>query len=54
MKSFRKEITEQIERILKLSEYYPKKVQRTVSQLLAESGKVKIAEEMKAKMNKEK
>ena len=44
----------EIDVVVKLSEYYPKKVQRTVIQLLAESGKDRIAEELKTKMNKEK
>ena len=33
-----------------LAMYYPKKVQRTVIQLLTESGKARIAEELKAKI----
>jgi len=44
----------EIDVVVKLSEYYPKKVQRTVIQLLAESGKDRITEELKTKMNKEK
>ena len=40
----------EIDVVVKLSEYYPKKVQRTVIQLLAESGKDRIAEELKTKI----
>lgn len=36
--------------LARLAMYYPKKVQRTVIQLLTESGKARIAEELKAKI----
>ena len=48
---FFNEYTDKETRVLaKLAMYYPKKVQRTVIQLLTESGKAKIAEELKAKI----
>jgi len=48
---FFNEYTDKETRVLaKLAMYYPKKVQRTVIQLLTESGKARIAEELKAKI----